>query len=86
MMISFLELKHILEMAFSPTRCVCDIDTNRTLTIRLIDPTTQQVQLTLSGIDAGSLTSSRAIARLVGEIKDEASLQASPPVKRTQRK
>lgn len=85
-MISFLELRHILETSFLPTCCVCDVDGNQTLTVRLINPTTHQVELTVTGIDAQSLTSSRAMAKLVMEIKEEARLQASLPVKQYQRK
>lgn len=85
-MISFLELRHILETSFLPTCCICEVDVNQILTIRLISPTTHEVELTVTGIDAQSLTSSRAMARLVMEIKEEVRSQASQPVKPYQRK
>ncbi|WP_397470702.1 DUF1652 domain-containing protein [Pseudomonas sp. DD1] len=85
-MISFLELRHILETSFLPACCICDVDVNQTLTVRLINPTTHQVELTVTGIDAQSLTSSRAIARLVMEVKEEARLLSTLPVQRYQRK
>ncbi|MFJ4130830.1 DUF1652 domain-containing protein [Pseudomonas cyclaminis] len=80
-MLSILEVRHILETAFLPTRCVCKADSGGSLVVQLINPDTHQVDLTVTGIDARRLSSSRAIAKLVGEIKEEARLRASAPDK-----
>ena len=84
-MLSLLEVRHILETAFLPTRCVCKADSGGSLVVQLINPNTHQVDLTVTGIDAQNLTSSRAIAKLVAEIKEEARLRASMPAKLNRR-
>lgn len=73
-MISTLELRHIIETAFLPTRCVCSVKYG-SLIIQLIDPMTQQELLTIAGVDPKTLGSSRAIARLIAEIKEEVRLR-----------
>jgi len=80
-MISSLELRHIIETAFLPTRCVCTSDASGSLVIQLIEPTNRQVELTVTGIDPRTLRSSRAIAKLVAEIKEEARLRTDLPNK-----
>jgi hypothetical protein len=70
-MLSHLELRHVFESAFLPTECKCTIGSGRTMTIQLINPRTKKAELTRSAIPIGSLTSSRAIADLVTELKEE---------------
>lgn len=79
-MISTLELRHIIETAFLPTRCVCSIR-HDSLNIQLIDPSNQQELLTVAGIDPKALGSSRAIANLISEIKEEVRLQGGAALK-----
>lgn len=73
-MLSTLELRHIIETAFLPTKCICSVRAG-SLMIQLVDPITQQELLTVAGVDLKSLRSSRAIARLVAEIKEELRLR-----------
>lgn len=40
-MLSTLELRHIIETAFLPTRCICSVRAG-SLMIQLVDPITQQ--------------------------------------------
>lgn len=80
-MISSLELRHIIETAFLPTRCVCIVDSSNSLVIQLINPTTQKEELTVTGIDSRSLASSREIARFVAEVKEEMRVRTELPDK-----
>ena len=73
-MISVPELSHILETAFLPMRCTCKVGEGNILVLQLTSHITYQVVLTVTGIYALNLTSSRAIANLVAEIKEEARL------------
>lgn len=75
-MISVHELRHILETSFLPTRCTCKIGDGNILVLQLTNPTTHQVELTVTGIAAANLNSSRAIAQLVLEIRAEARARA----------
>lgn len=78
-MLSTLELRHIIETAFLPTKCICSVRAG-SLMIQLVDPTTQQELLTVAGVDPKALGSSRAIARLVAEIKEELRLRGDAGV------
>lgn len=80
-MFSILELRHIIETAFLPTKCICTFDPNNNLMIQLIDEETQQEELTVIGVDPQGLTSSRAIAQFVAEVKEELRLRAGMPEK-----
>ncbi|WP_343177776.1 DUF1652 domain-containing protein [Pseudomonas sp. 4810-S13] len=80
-MISLLELRHIIETAFLPMQCVCTIDADNRLMIQLINPVTQVEELTVAGIDPVDLSSSRAIAKFVVEIKEEARLRRDASVR-----
>ncbi|MFS2159044.1 DUF1652 domain-containing protein [Pseudomonas sp. Pseusp122] len=70
-MISSLELRHIIEAAFLPTKCACTISSDGSMTIQLTSPENAEEQLTVTGIDSASLASSRSIAALVAELKEE---------------
>ncbi|WPO98227.1 DUF1652 domain-containing protein [Pseudomonas sp. HR96] len=74
-MLSQLELRHALETAFLPTKCQCIIEPEGTLTVQLINPRTAEIDLTVKGIVMAKLTSSRALAALVAEIKEELRLK-----------
>lgn len=84
-MIPVLELRQILETAFLPTRCTCKVGEGNILVLQLTNHMTHQVVLTVTGIDVLNLTSSRAIANLVAEIKEEARFRASMPDKLSRR-
>jgi hypothetical protein len=71
-MISHLELRHIVETAFLPKKCICTIEPAGSMTIQIFDQNSDMEELTVTGIDSSRLVSSRAIAALIGEIKEEA--------------
>lgn len=82
-MLSHLELRHIIEAALLPRFSTCGIGPDGSMTIQLLSPNTRQVELTVAGINLGALPSSRAIAKLVAEIKEEARMSCVSPVKMT---
>ncbi|RMQ47711.1 hypothetical protein ALQ04_04142 [Pseudomonas cichorii] len=71
-MLSHLELRHVMEVAFRPTVCKCTITPDGLMSIELSNPETHIKELTMTGIPTARLSGGRAIAALVGEIKDEA--------------
>ncbi|QXI26345.1 DUF1652 domain-containing protein [Pseudomonas vanderleydeniana] len=75
-MLSLLALRHVIETAFLPTRCICTVDHSNNLMIQLINAQTQQEELTVTGIDPKDLTSSRAIAELVAQVREELRLRS----------
>jgi hypothetical protein len=74
-MLSTLELRSIIETSFLPQRCQCTQATDRSLTVRVFDRTSDKVELTMTGIRTEQLTSSRAISNLVAGLR--ADLQRS---------
>ncbi|MBD1554633.1 DUF1652 domain-containing protein [Pseudomonas typographi] len=70
-----LELRRIMETAFLPYRCDCQLSMDGTMNVQLLDPHTGAVALVVSGISTVQLTNSRAIAALVAELKEEARLR-----------
>ncbi|MBD8480391.1 DUF1652 domain-containing protein [Pseudomonas coleopterorum] len=70
-MLSHLELRHLFESAFLPTECKCTVSSDRTISIQLINPRTRKVEVSRSAVPISGLTSSRAIANLVAELKEE---------------
>ena len=70
-MISALELRHIIECGFLPLSCSCTTNADGSLMIKVTDPYTGRVELLVTGISTAALTSSRAIAGLIGELRSE---------------
>lgn len=70
-MISTLELRHIIESGFLPLSCTCRANPDGSLMIKVIDPATGNVELLVTGVSTVNLTSSRAIANLIGELRSE---------------
>jgi tryptophanase len=70
-MISREELRHIVEMAFLPKKCVCTVDAGGLMTIQIFNQNTHQQELTFSGIDSSGLTTGRPIAALVLGLREE---------------
>lgn len=70
-MLSHLQLRHLLESAFLPTKCRCEIDAKGVMTVHFVNPRNGKVELTVGEIAANKLSSSRAIATLIGELKKE---------------
>lgn len=70
-MLSHLQLRHILESAFLPAKCTCEIDTKGIMTVQFINPRTHKVDLRVAGINTSKLSSSRAIAALISDLKHQ---------------
>jgi hypothetical protein len=70
-MISALELRHIIECGFLPLSCSCTANADGSLMIKVTDPATGSVELLVTGVSTAELTSSRAIAALIGELRSE---------------
>jgi hypothetical protein len=70
-MISALELRHIIECGFLPLSCSCTTNADSSLMIKVTDPSTGSVELLVTGVSTAELTSSRAIAALIGELRSE---------------
>ncbi|KQQ60118.1 hypothetical protein ASF84_05250 [Pseudomonas sp. Leaf127] len=71
-MLSHLDLRHVMEVAFRPMTCKCTITPDGSMTVELKAPDTDFEILTVTGISTAKLSGGRAIAALVGEIKEEA--------------
>ncbi|MGF6281596.1 hypothetical protein ABH912_000635 [Pseudomonas sp. BT76 TE3572] len=70
-MISALELRHIIECGFLPLSCTCTTNPDGSLMIKVFDPSNGQVELVVTAVTTEGLTSSRAIANLLGELRTE---------------
>lgn len=70
-MISILELRHIIECGFLPLSCICTVNPDGSLMIKVVDPESGCVELLVTGISTNPLTTSRAISNLVGELRNE---------------
>ncbi|WP_454564976.1 DUF1652 domain-containing protein [Pseudomonas sp. AIG] len=72
-MISVLELRHIIECGFLPLSCSCTLNVDGSLMIKVTEPSSGSVELLVTGVSTMPLTSSRAIANLIGELRGEMS-------------
>ena len=70
-MISSLELRQIIESGFLPLKCICFIDPEGRMTVSLYQSQKGHAAFIAEGLITRHLTSSRAIADLVGELKQE---------------
>ena len=70
-MISALELRHMIECGFLPLSCTCTTNADGSLMIKVIDPSTGNVERLVTGVSTPALTSSRAIAGLIGQLRSE---------------
>lgn len=66
--LSNLELRSIIESAFLPKRCHCSV-VDDTLTVEVIDPETERVELTVNGIRLDTLDTSRALCELIAKLR-----------------
>ena len=74
-MLSDLEIKHLLETAFLPQRCVCSLVPYGSISVQIFDQGSSEPLLTIAGISRVEVTSSRSIANLVGQIREEIRLR-----------
>ncbi|HEX4547974.1 DUF1652 domain-containing protein [Pseudomonas sp.] len=70
-MISTLELRHIIECGFLPLSCSCTLNVDGSLMIKVTEPSSGSVELLVTGVSTAPLTTSRAIANLIGELRSE---------------
>lgn len=70
-MLSILELRHTIECGFLPLSCSCTVNPDGSLMIKVFEPSSGQVELLITGISTANLTSSRAIANLISELRSE---------------
>lgn len=68
--LSNLELRSIIESGFLPRRCNCTIIAD-TMTVEVIDPVTERVELLVRGIKLDRLDTSRAICELISELRND---------------
>lgn len=77
-MISHLELRQIVESGFTPMKCICTITQDNLMTVSLFEPQKGHPALEVRNLNAAELTTSRAIASLVLELKEELARQDRP--------
>jgi hypothetical protein len=70
-MLSTLELQNIIESSFLPMRCRCTQAQDKSLTVQVLDQTTQQADFVVTGIKPQLLTSSRAISNLIASLRHD---------------
>lgn len=76
-MTSSVDLKPIIEAAFLPMKCICDVSTGGSMTIWISDPATEAEEFTVTGIDTTALVTIRDIVGLILEVKAEMRLRRS---------
>ena len=70
MSMSLLELRHAIESGLLPFDCRCSAVLPGELLIKVFDPATKQ-NLVVGGVSIVTLSSSRAIANLIAELRAE---------------
>lgn len=68
--LSNLELRSIIESAFLPLRCNCTVLEDR-MTVEIVDPATEHVELFTSNIALDSLDNSHALCVLIRDLQAE---------------
>ncbi|WP_339531217.1 DUF1652 domain-containing protein [Pseudomonas mucidolens] len=79
-MLSELELRSIIEGCFLPKRCECIKAQDASLTIKVYDD--DGTDLTVTGIRADKLDSSRAICNLITELREDLKHAHAPAPRR----
>lgn len=74
-MLSDLEIKHLLETACLPDRCVCILHPYGSTTFQIYDHSSKDLLLTVAGGFRMEVASSRSIVKLVGHIREEIRLR-----------
>ncbi|CAN7492880.1 DUF1652 domain-containing protein [Pseudomonas sp. GL-B-26] len=70
-MLSTLELRHLVEQSFLPTRCDCTVDPPAALTVRFYHDTSNQEILTVTGIPIAPLNNGFAIETLIADLRSD---------------
>ena len=68
--LSNLELRNIIESAFLPLRCNCTVIEDR-MTVEVVDPATERVELFACNIALDSLDNSHALCALIRDLQAE---------------
>lgn len=76
-----LEMRQIIESGFLPLQCECLEEEGNTLLIRIHNPETGMVDLSVSGIAYERFSSARAIANLVQQLRADLEHRAMPHAK-----
>lgn len=79
-MFSELELRGLIEGGFLPRRCECIKAQDASLTIKIYDD--DGTDLTVTGIQANKLDSSRAICNLITELREDLKHAHAPAPRR----
>lgn len=75
-MYSKTELQRVLETAFLPSKCECGLAPNDSLSVKLINPSSGEIDLYVASIPVSDLSTSRAIAQVVLSLKEQRDLMA----------
>ena len=70
-MLSDLEQRQIVEAAFLPLRCRCTISADGSAMLQIFNPDSDEVRMTVVGIDRTELDNSRGILKLVLQIRED---------------
>ncbi|MGE8188052.1 DUF1652 domain-containing protein [Pseudomonas sp. NPDC086278] len=70
-MIYLAQLRMQLERSFSPLACDCTVTGDSSLTVKLYDPASGQVDLVVSGLNVTNLRSQDAVNALIEELRYE---------------
>ncbi|WP_095147913.1 DUF1652 domain-containing protein [Pseudomonas sp. Irchel s3a18] len=76
-MLSTLELRHLIEQSFLPTRCECTVDPTAALTVRFYQGASSQEMLVVTGISMAPLNNGYAIASLIADLRKDLERGAS---------
>ena len=73
-MYSKVELQRVFETAFLPSKCECTSATHDSLSVKLIDPRSGEIELYVANIPLSDLATSRSIAQVVLSLKEQRDL------------
>jgi hypothetical protein len=72
------ELRRTLESAFVPLACECTVRPGGTLMVRIFDPDTGRVAMLVEELSITHLTTIRAVAELIAELRYDLRTCATP--------
>lgn len=78
-MLSTLEIRHLVEQSFLPSRCECTVGSGDSLTIRFFQENSNQEILIVTGISIAQVTNGHAIANLVAGLRQDLELITFTP-------
>lgn len=78
-MLSTLEIRHLIEQSFLPSRCECTFDAGSALTVRIFHETSNQEILVVTGISAVQLSNGQTIASLIEGLRQDLEMVKSAP-------